>query len=469
MLTAALFTWWLAPFFLGATQPLRLPDISKAELDRLEPSVRAQMTAALADVHATPDAARLGRLGKIFHAYEQYDRAVTCFVRARELEPREVRWAYYLGLAHAAAGRPGDAIASLRDAARLDPHYLPIHVKLGDLLLGGGNVAEALRIYDRAVTENPRSALAHFGLGRAWSAQGNTEQALVSYQRACDLAAEFGAAHYALALLYRDRSEGEKARAHLVAYRLHQARRPAFLDPLADDIEAQKGGPYHLLEEGRRLRNAGRPGEAAAMLEKALALGGDLVEARVNLIAAYGTLGEFAKAEAQFRRAVEQSPDAAEAHYNFGVALLAQQRSADAVAAFERALAIAPWYADAHNNLGYVLLRAKRRDEAVTHFEAALRTNPQHRDARFNLGQVLQAQGRHEEALAHFLQTVAVDDDRTAVFMFYLADAYSRAENTDQALRYALEARTRALSSSHPELLPHIDRLLAALKPVRQQ
>lgn len=464
-----LLIWSLASLLLGATQPVRLPDISNAELDRMEPSVRAQITEALAEVRATPDAARFGRLGKIFQAYEQYDRAVSCFARARELEPREVRWPYYLGLAHAAAGRTHDAIASLREAARLDPHYLPIHVMLGGLLLGAGHVDEALRIYDRAVAENPRSALAYFGLGRAQAAQGNAEQALVSYRRACDLAPEFGAAQYALALLYRDRGEGEKARAHLVEYRLHQAKRPALLDPLGDDIEAQKGGPYHFLEEGRRLRNAGRPGEAAALLEKALALKGDLVDARVHLIAAYGALGEFAKAEAQFRRVVEQSPDAAEAHYNFGVALLAQQRSAEAAAAFERALAIAPWYADAHNNLGYLLLRAKRTDEAVTHFQAALRTNPQHRDARFNLAQVLQAQGRHEEALAHFLQTVAVDDDRTAVFMFYLADAYSRAGNGDQALRYALEARTRALSNAHPELLPHIDRLVASLKPAQRQ
>jgi tetratricopeptide (TPR) repeat protein len=435
----------------------------------MEPSVRAQITAALADVRAKPDAASLGRLGKIFHAYEQYDRAATCFARAHELEPREVRWAYYLGLAHSAAGRTGDAIASLREAARLDPRYLPIQIKLGGLLLGSGEIGEALRIYDRAVAENPRSALAYFGLGGAQSAQGKAEQALVSYRRACDLAPEFGAAHYALALLYRDRGEREKARAHLIEYRLHRAKRPPLLDPLGDDIEAQKGGPYHLLEEGRRLRNAGRPGEAAAILEKALALKGDLVEARIHLIAAYGALGEFARAEAQFRRAVEQSPDAAEAHYNFGVALLAQQRSTDAVAAFERALAIAPWYADAHNNLGYLLLRENRADEAVAHFQAALTSNPQHRDARFNLAQVLQARGRHEEALAHFLQTVAVDDNRTAVFMFYLADAYSRAGNTEQALRYALESRTRAMSNNHPELLPHIDRLVAALKRARQQ
>ena len=85
------------------------------------------------------------------------------------------------------AGQPADAIAPLRDAARLEPFNPIIQHDLGLACLEVGHISDAIAAFQRAVASNPRYTDAHFRLGIALEKLGDTGRAIVAYDRATEL------------------------------------------------------------------------------------------------------------------------------------------------------------------------------------------------------------------------------------------------------------------------------------------
>lgn len=449
---------------LPVEAPVRIAMLTDAEMAGFERAVRDQIRAAWERAERTPTAETIGAFGIVLHAYDQYDRAAACYRLAAQLAPSAFQWSYYLALARADAGDADTAIAALREALRVRPGDVPARLELAELLLGRDDVGESHRIYADLVEADAASVLAHYGLARTQAVQGQTAAAIVSFRRVVDLFPRFGAAHYALAVLYRKAGQRDRAEEHLAFYEANRDRRPRLEDPWVDAIEANKIGPHHSVTRGRALQADGRHREAIDAFQRALAANPDLVEAHVNLVASYAATGAFEQAEAHYRQALALAPDLAENHYNYGVLLIGQSRHREAAEVFRRALATNPVYADAHNNLGYLLVREGRSDEAMTHFRSALATNPAHRDAHFNLAQALQAIGKGVEAIDHFLAAVRVEDEKTPMYLYHLADAYARQGGAEQATRHALAARDRAASLGQTALVRRIEEDLARLK-----
>src|SRR5215472_5133560 len=80
-------------------------------------------------------------------------------------------------------GRPADAIAPLRDAARLEPFNPIVQHDLGLACLEVGHVSDAIAALQWAVASNPRYADAHFRLGIALEKVGNIREAIFAYDR----------------------------------------------------------------------------------------------------------------------------------------------------------------------------------------------------------------------------------------------------------------------------------------------
>jgi tetratricopeptide (TPR) repeat protein len=93
-------------------------------------------------------------------------------------------------------------------------------------------------------------------------------------------------------------------------------------------------------------------------------------------------------------------PDCVEALSNRGYALKALKRLDAALASCDRALAIKPDYAGALNNRGLVLIELKRFDEALASFDRALAITPDQAVILNDRGVVLAKLKRFEEALA---------------------------------------------------------------------
>ena len=101
--------------------------------------------------------------------------------------PQQVAPLLALATQFLSAGRPGDAIAPLRDAAALQPSNANIQHDLGLACLEVGRVPEAIAALQRAVASDPRYTDAYFRLGIALEKQGNIGGAIAAYDRATKL------------------------------------------------------------------------------------------------------------------------------------------------------------------------------------------------------------------------------------------------------------------------------------------
>jgi len=234
--------------------------------------------------------------------------------------PQQVATLLALATKFLKAGRPGDAIAPLRDAALLQPSSPTIQHDLGLALLEVGRVPDAIAALQRAIASNPRYADAYFRMGIALEKLGNIGGAIAAYDGATKLLPSLTEAWFrAGALLYtlgqRDGAIGcfrraaatggptgfgrlGKARALLIEDRNQEAEQTLRDTLVADPTNAMA---YELL--GNLLSDFGRFDEARACFERAIAIAPllagcyyDLVRCRPVTSADKGLLQEMQSA-----------------------------------------------------------------------------------------------------------------------------------------------------------------------------
>jgi tetratricopeptide (TPR) repeat protein len=215
---------------------------------------------------------------------------------------------------------------------------------------------------------------------------------------------------------------------------------PVITDPLMERITELSKDHHWYLNEGRRLDAEGRRRDAIRYYEEAVAISPDFYQAHVNLLGAYGMLGDADKAGEHYRRAVEINPSIPELHYNWGVFQASLERYTDAEQAFRRALELNPQFADAHQNLGTTLEQLDRRQDAIAHYREALRHDPNQRVAHFHLGRALVDEGRVAEGIVHLQQALSREDLRSPSIHFALAMAYVRMDDFGAAATHGRKA-----------------------------
>src|SRR5262245_27402795 len=97
---------------------------------------------------APGDPRPLKELGAVFYKKGLYDKSVQFLGRARGLAPGDARIFYALGLAQEARRDPGAAIASYREAIRLDPKFADARKTLADVLAAMGEHEQAIAELD---------------------------------------------------------------------------------------------------------------------------------------------------------------------------------------------------------------------------------------------------------------------------------------------------------------------------------
>jgi tetratricopeptide (TPR) repeat protein len=161
-------------------------------------------------------------------------------------------------------------------------------------------------------------------------------------------------------------------------------------------------------DRGNALRDLGRPEEALASYDRAIAQRPDFAEAHNGRGGIVRDLGDFQEALRCFNRAVALKPDFPEAHFNRGSALAVLGRDVEALAGFERAIVLNPDFAEAHKGRGDALAKLRRFEAALTSYGRAMRLKPDFGDAHNNAGCALEELCRHEEALHAFDIAIAL-------------------------------------------------------------
>ena len=151
---------------------------------------------------------------------------------------------------------------------------------------------------------------------------------------------------------------------------------------------------------------AGRPAEAIATLERALARGITQRDVRVKLGLYLAQTGEAGRAITILE---SMSPDDSEVLNALGIAYGQGGRAGDARRTFERALVVDPTSGLAHQNLATLHLRARDLVAAETELRLALAIDPSLPGAHTALGVVLSQTGRRSEALDAWRRAIALD------------------------------------------------------------
>lgn len=429
----------------GAIEEGRLPAIPEPNLESMAPEARGLIGEFAARARTNPtNGEASGRFGMALHAYELRRDSIQCYRRAIALDPDDWRWRYYLGSLYAELGRHVEAASHLRAVVAMTPNSVAARLRLGQSFVGIREIDRAKEAFEKAVKLEPASAAAHFGLGKALAAKGENHAALDAYMRSLELEPTAGAVRYALALLHRDLGQGDEAARQFALIESGNRMEPPIADPLMVALRNMRIDKHSYLSRGLRSELEGDLRKAISMYERAVELDAEYVQARVNLIGAYGKLGRFLDAELQYQAALRFAPDSEELHVNWGMLQSTRKRFGDAAASYRRALEINPLSANTHADLGIVLAELGQDAEARSHFRRALQDEPNHRLANFHLARYLVAENQLAEAIDHLLRTTEPVDERTPSYIYGLSDAYLRLGNVDRSLRYAREAAALA-------------------------
>jgi tetratricopeptide (TPR) repeat protein len=424
-LAAALgvFLWRRVISSEGIPSDFPIAEVPTFDQTGVDPAVLRLISSARTAVAQAPrSAAAWGRLGMILLAHGFSEEALPCFAQAEAIDPREPRWPYHQGTI-LYQGDPDAAIPKLQRAAERcgnDPDAP--RLKLADVLLGQGHLAEAEDQWRRLVKGDPSHARAHLGLARLACQKDDPEQSLAQLNSALNASRTRKAAHLLLAEVYERR--GDKAAAE------EASRRAAALpedepwpDRFDEEVKQLRTGKQVFLARADRLMRQGRMADAIALLrqtvkdypdasggwlllgrafvakqdlgsaEEALRtasrLASDSVEIPFYLGGVRFLRGDPREAAVYFRQAVKLKPDFALAYYNLGHCLMRLGDRQGAIEAFRSAVSCKPDYADAHVNLGELLLQTGPGNEAFTHLRHAAQLNPRDPRAKKLLGQLL--------------------------------------------------------------------------------
>ncbi len=434
-------------------------------IDTYPPAMRAAVGRAYDTARARPtDATAAGSLGRVLHAWEQWDGAHDAYARAAALAPQVFEWPYLDGCVLQRLARHSDAAAQFTRALAITPAYLPARLRLAEAHFEAGRIDHSTALFTALLREPAARPQSLFGLGRIDAAQGRHEAAVAHLRQALALFQEWGAAHYALALSLRALDRRDEAQRALERHAEYGARWPAVEDRVLAAVSGARDDPGVRARQAQALAKSGNVAGAIAAYEAALAQSPRLGLAHEQLIGLYGLTGNWAMAETHYKAAVALGANLADVHYDFGVLLGMQEQWDRAGEAYRLALSVNPMHAQAANNLGQVIERTGRFDDALRMYRVAIESQPAFRLARFNAGRALVALGRPREAIPEFERISATRDAESPRYQLALAIAHVRAGDKENGLRVATMARGMAVEFGQSDLVATIDRQIAMLK-----
>lgn len=254
-----------------------------ANLDGFDPVAAARIRAALAQVDVDRSRAQAwADLGATYLSEHLKDSAIECLRVAEELEPRQPRWPYRMGVVLARSGALEEAGAAFARSIALEPGYAPSHARLGKVRYDLGDLAAAEGAYRRATELDSTYPGGWIGLARVALQRDRAQEAVAILER-----------------LAREDPESRTFR-QLLANARHQldpGAPPAPESVLADEEQQVWNDPWELetrafarvptMLQIERLLEQGAAAEALALLQRERAEGRDSDELALQFTHAY--------------------------------------------------------------------------------------------------------------------------------------------------------------------------------------
>ncbi|MER9655200.1 YaiO family outer membrane beta-barrel protein [Mesorhizobium sp. M0152] len=292
-----------------------------------------------------------------------------------------------------------EAADLFRRALTLKPANADALVQLGFAELGRDNLPAARDAFSRALSLAPTYRDASFGMAEVEFRSGNLDAALPLTEKVAQ--ADPGNAD-AAALVENIRkakqaaaSEAKRAPATPARVKKPASRQP---DPVAG-----------LMEQGRRLRAAGKLPEAEKVYRQALRLAPTNTDILVALGLVAGSSQRFDEAEHFFDRALAIKPGLLDARLGKARLAIWQGDAPRARALVDGVLASAPDNVEALDLDARVALLKADYTRAGQSFQRVLALDPRNAEALVGLGDVRRAEGDEDDARQAYSQALAIE------------------------------------------------------------
>jgi tetratricopeptide (TPR) repeat protein len=226
---------------------------------------------------------------------QRWDQAEDLFAQAVATCPLDERAQRQYALALWRNGRQPTAIEHMREAVRLSGGSQALVVQLGHMYLEQGNLAEAQRQADLALSADRKLAPAWALQGEVHRAAGRQQEALASFHRALSYQEHYPEVQIAVAEIYRQLDRPQRALATLTA--------------LADEYPPGEEPPKVLYLEGLALKRLGRYREAVDTLAASRDRGTPSAELLFQLGEAQYLAGDPGNARLALSAALDREPD----------------------------------------------------------------------------------------------------------------------------------------------------------------
>lgn len=410
-----------------------LPVPEPADPQSLEPQVAAYLQAVIDQTRANPrDPNAHAQLGLAYAANGLWEEARQAFENTAQLAPEDPMPIFYVALALERTDRLREARKQWEQLAERFPDFVHGWYRLGQLalrqkdwltartafekvsallpdriqgpaglaeaLLGAGQVEEAVRRLREALTKHPQSGRLHHLLGLAYQQSGRTNEAARELRLGLAPQEDPLLDPWATQLPLHMRRQQDLT---VIAQNLVAAGRSTnALELLSYALELNPTSVVLLTGRGVVQQQLGRPAEAKADLQRALALDTNHVPAWVALCSASLALGDLDAAEQAADHAMSLAPDALQPYLAKANVELARTNGAAALALLRRALPLAPSPARLHIDIGNILYFNQRDPSAaLAEFQEAVKLDPSLVVAYVRMAQIHLQAGRTEEAL----------------------------------------------------------------------
>jgi tetratricopeptide (TPR) repeat protein len=330
------------------------------------------------------------------------------------------------------AGRPGDAVTPLREAARRLPGNAAILHDLGLACLESGRIGDAINALQSSVAIDANFQDSHLRLGIALEMAGAVEPALLAYHRAAEPSPLPESSNRATQSKPLPESSNRAAQSNPPRESSHRA---AQLNPLL---------PEATYRAANLLDNLGHTARAIDMFRRAAAAAQGTTLGRLAMARALLAENRDAEAEKVLRKLLATEPDNAVALDLLANTLADAGRFADARRYFLRGIEKAPWLAGSYYDVvrcgritdddAELLARMRSAVESQT-LEAAQRVR-----VHLALGKAADDLGDYEEAMRQF---DAAERVRNGIAKFDLAKFEARVDSLIAHFTPELFARAR--------------------------
>jgi tetratricopeptide (TPR) repeat protein len=175
---------------------------------------------------------------------------------------------------------------------------------------------------------------------------------------------------------------------------------------------------------------------AALLLNRAVELQPDFVNAYISLGELYRSVGDFAAAKKNYYKAlsIQKNDKVGEAYLGLAISYAINRSFDSSGYCFRQAIASKPYFPEAHSNYGNFLDMTGKRDSAIIEYSVAISQNPDMEAFYLNRGRAYIQTGRWNEAMKDFEKAIALNPENGENY-YARSFCYNHAGNKAMALQ----------------------------------